>query len=394
MTRRWELDMLRGLMLVLMMLTHLPTRLSSPIGQPLGYVSAAEGFVLLSAFMAGMVYTRKGRHAGVVAMRQAFWRRALVIYRCQLLALLFLFTVIALLGLTVDQPAVKNLMSFYLQHPFTGLLAGVALVYQPPLLDILPLYILFMLISPWILAHGLRHGWAGILGLSLGLWLLAQFGTTLALYDLIVRHTGLPVPFNETGAFDTMAWQLVWVLGLWMGCSMVVAPQAMPPQARFPGWLVGVALCITLVTLAWRHVAGQVPTVHHPDINLLFDKWLLGPLRLINLLALIVVTVRFGPWLAQRLPRLHALEAMGRSSLPVFCAHLAAVLVVLALFGETNPLRPWWEDAAVVLISLAFMLVVAHGWPHVARRARRQGRPAADAVLDKRPSPSAYSQRT
>lgn len=243
-------------------------------------------------------------------------------------ALLFLFTVIALLGLTVDQPAVKNLMSFYLQHPFTGLLAGVALVYQPRLLDILPLYILFMLISPWI---------------------LAQFGTTLALYDLIVRNTGLPVPFNETGAFDTMAWQLVWMLGLWMGCSTVVAPQAMPPQARFPGWLVGVALCITLVTLVWRHVAGQVPTVHHPDINLLFDKWLLGPLRLINLLALIVVTVRFGPWLAQRLPRLHALEAMGRSSLPVFCAHLAAVLVVLALFGD--PLRPWWEDAAVVLIS-------------------------------------------
>jgi hypothetical protein len=47
-------------------------------------VSAAEGFVLLSAFMAGMVYTRKGRRTGVVAMRQAFWHRALVIYGCQL----------------------------------------------------------------------------------------------------------------------------------------------------------------------------------------------------------------------------------------------------------------------------------------------------------------------
>lgn len=49
MTRRWELDALRGLMLVLMTLTHLPTRLSSPLGQPFGFVSAAEGFVLLSA---------------------------------------------------------------------------------------------------------------------------------------------------------------------------------------------------------------------------------------------------------------------------------------------------------------------------------------------------------
>ena len=55
--RLWELDALRGLMLVLMTLTHLPTRLTTPTGQPFGYVSAAEGFVLLSAFMAGMVYS-------------------------------------------------------------------------------------------------------------------------------------------------------------------------------------------------------------------------------------------------------------------------------------------------------------------------------------------------
>ena len=31
-------------MLVLMTLTHVPTRFSSPAGQPFGYVSAAEGF--------------------------------------------------------------------------------------------------------------------------------------------------------------------------------------------------------------------------------------------------------------------------------------------------------------------------------------------------------------
>ena len=35
----------------LVTLTHLPTRLSDPLGQPFGWVSAAEGFVLLSAFI-------------------------------------------------------------------------------------------------------------------------------------------------------------------------------------------------------------------------------------------------------------------------------------------------------------------------------------------------------
>jgi hypothetical protein len=53
MKRLWEVDALRGLMLVLMTLTHLPSRLTDPLGQPFGFVSAAEGFVLLSAFMAG-----------------------------------------------------------------------------------------------------------------------------------------------------------------------------------------------------------------------------------------------------------------------------------------------------------------------------------------------------
>ncbi len=53
MSRRAELDALRGLMLVTMVLTHLPTRLRSYSDQPLGFVSAAEGFVFLSAFVAG-----------------------------------------------------------------------------------------------------------------------------------------------------------------------------------------------------------------------------------------------------------------------------------------------------------------------------------------------------
>ena len=46
--RYWEIDAVRGLMLVLMTITHVPTRFTDPVGQPFGFVSAAEGFVLLS----------------------------------------------------------------------------------------------------------------------------------------------------------------------------------------------------------------------------------------------------------------------------------------------------------------------------------------------------------
>ena len=149
MPRRWDLDALRGLMLVMMTLTHLPTRFSASISQPFGFVSAAEGFVLLSAFMAGSIYTPRALQQGIPVMREAFLVRALKLYACQLVLLLFVFTLVAKIGVALDQPAVTNMLSFYLRDPFTAVWSGVALIYSPPLVDILPLYVVLMLASPW-----------------------------------------------------------------------------------------------------------------------------------------------------------------------------------------------------------------------------------------------------
>ena len=113
--RLWQIDALRGLMLVLMAVTHLPTRLASPLGQPFGYVSAAEGFVLLSGFMAGMVYTRKQQRDGASGLREAFLQRAWKIYACQGALLVFLFTLVMAIGVLLEQPAVLDLISFFME---------------------------------------------------------------------------------------------------------------------------------------------------------------------------------------------------------------------------------------------------------------------------------------
>ena len=356
MTRRWELDALRGLMLVLMTVTHLPTRLSSPLGQPFGYVSAAEGFVLLSAYMAGMVYGQMANRKGIDAMRLAFWRRALKVYACHAATLLFVFTVIAAVGLRIDQPAVNDLISYYLDHPLKALLAGLMLIYKPPLLDILPMYVLFMLASPWVLAHGLRGGWRSVMAVSLGMWVLAQFGLGQWVYDSTVQLTGLAVPFHETGAFGTFSWQFLWILGLWMGASRT---EAAPLPFVFPRWAVALAVLVAIACMVWRHAVGQAPFLSNASLNLLFDKWLLAPFRLLDLFALMVVTIRFGPALMRRVPRLPALETLGAASLPVFCAHLVVVLLVLAFFGADPATRPVWLDALVVVASFAALYGVA-----------------------------------
>jgi len=355
-TRLNELDALRGLMLVLMTITHLPTRLSSPLGQPFGYVSAAEGFVLLSAFMAGLVYGRTAIEKSIEAMGRAFWQRAFKVYACHIAILLFLFTVIAAVGLTVDQPAVKNLMAYYLAEPWRAFLAGAALLYKPPLLDILPMYVLFMLASPWLMGYGLRHGWRGVLALSSGLWILAQLGVGPWLYDATLGVAGAHLPFSETGAFVTFAWQLLWVVGLWMGAS---CSQAHLPPLVIPGWVVGLALAIGVLAMGWRHAFGQIPFAPGVMANVLFGKWQLGPLRLVNLLALVVLVIRFGPALLKLKPRWAFLEKLGSASLPVFCAHLLMVLLVLAFWGDSPQARSWWGDLVLLTACFALLFLVA-----------------------------------
>jgi hypothetical protein len=369
--RRPEIDALRGLMLVLMVCTHLPTRFALPLGQPFGFVSAAEGFVLLSAYMAGMVYTRRALAEGLAAMRRAFFRRALVIYACQSALLVFLFTVVALIGLAKDEPAVENLIGFFLRDPWAASAAGLALLYRPPLLDILPMYVLFMFASPFVLDAALRRGWAVVVGASLALWFAAQFGLGARVYDLADRAFGMPLPYAAMGSFDTLAWQFVWVLGLWLGAASVTpGPDPMPP---LPRWLVGSAVAAALVGLVWRHAVGQVPFGADTTLNLLFDKWQLGPLRLLDLLALLAVVVRFGPGWARRLPRLRVLETLGQASLSVFCAHLVLVLALLALLGEASPRRPIWLDALVFAGSFVLLYAVALAVQAIAKRAPRGG---------------------
>lgn len=354
-------------MLVLMTVTHIPTRFTDPLGQPFGYVSAAEGFVLLSGFMAGLVYTQRQRRDGDEAMQEAFYKRAIKLYAVQAALLLFLLSVVALLGLVRQEEAVTNLVSWFLERPVAALVSGLLLLYNPPLLDILPMYVLFMLASPLLLLHGSRHGWALILGASLALWCGAQFGLSRSLYSLLVSLVGMPVPFRQTGAFEMLAWQFLWVLGLWMGVRQGEG-QPVQPQA-FARSAVAVALAVAVVHLVWRHALGQAPFGADSGLNMLYDKWRLGPLRLLDLLALMLLAMHFGPRLAARLPRLRLLELLGRQSLPVFVAHVVLAMLVLASLGSIDPQRPWAIDAALLTASFGVLYAVAQVSEGIDRRA-------------------------
>jgi hypothetical protein len=354
-TRRPEIDALRGLMLVLMTVTHLPTRYSNWLGQPFGFVSAAEGFIFLSGFMVGMLYTRRALNDGIGMMTKGLLRRAGVVWTCQAGMLLTLFTIIASIGLHTQAVPIRNLLSFYWADPPYALWTGMIMVYNPPLLDILPMYFLFMLASPIALAIGLqRNGWRVVIVASVALWLFAQLGMSHPFYKAVLALTGLQVPLKQTGAFEVVAWQFMWMFGMWMGSRELVPGERRP----FANWVVVLAVVYATACLVWRHAVGQSPFGSAAEFNLMFDKWRLGPLRMLDFIALLVVVTTFGPRLAARM-RFQWLETLGRASLPVFCAHVIVVLTTLATIGNRIGKMPLWIDTVFLAAVLAALYGIA-----------------------------------
>src|SRR3984957_11551701 len=167
--RRPELDALRGLFLVWMTLTHLPTRFSDFTNQPIGFVSAAEGFVFISALLVGRIYMRDTLE-DATGVRAKLWKRSLQIYAYHLLMLTLLFTVAAAYAMHTHKAALNHLLNFYLAHPVVAVVGSVLLIYCPPLLDILPMYVAFLFFTPMILSAAKRLGWTKVLAASAMMW--------------------------------------------------------------------------------------------------------------------------------------------------------------------------------------------------------------------------------
>ncbi|MGH9561703.1 MAG: OpgC domain-containing protein, partial [Terracidiphilus sp.] len=146
MKRRLEIDAARGLMLVWIALTHLPTVISTYSNQPFGFVSASEGFILFAALFSGRNYLKLAQREGYPAMGKKAGTRGMRLYAYHLLLVGLAFGLLAPLAVSGSRPGVYNLLDFYFAAPHRAILDAVLLIYRPPLLDILPMYILFLVI--------------------------------------------------------------------------------------------------------------------------------------------------------------------------------------------------------------------------------------------------------
>jgi len=203
MGRRLDLDAVRGLMLVWIALTHLPTAASAYVNQPFGFVSAAEGFIFLSALFTGRIYFRMAEHDGYWAMTLKLWARTLRLYGYHALLLAFVFLVAVPIASRGNRPGLHNLLDFYFMAGAKQSVAEAALlIYRPPLLDILPMYIIFLVFTSAALPLARRIGWKPILWAAFVVWGFAQFGFRGIEHTFMMRLIPTRIPLNEMGSFD------------------------------------------------------------------------------------------------------------------------------------------------------------------------------------------------
>jgi hypothetical protein len=382
MERRLEIDALRGLMLVWMTLVHVPTLLTPWVNQPFGFLSASEGFIFVSALFTGRIYQRILSRDGPWPMQRKLLQRTARLYGFHVVLLALLFTVAATIARSGSAPALAHLLSYFFSvTPARAMRDGLLLLYRPPLLDIIPLYVTFLFLSPFLLLLGGRRGqrWKYLLGASVGLWVAAQFGVARLVYAALADCCHVRVPIAEMGAFNLWAWQLMWVFGMW--CGMRWARGDLPAERwAMRAWKPALCVALLLLGLRYAEIGYTQITGIDPGPALLVDKWHLGVVRLVDFAAVAALVIRFHRVLQPLAVR--PLVLMGQSSLYVFCAHFIFCFAGLAMSGSADHVQGW-PQFALLAAAFAALLGVARLFARseLAARAPAGTAPAANTTI-------------
>jgi len=297
------------------------------------------------------VYGREMRERGFLIAGAHILRRSWQIY----VAHVFLFAIylaeISYVATSFENPLYAEEMNIldFLKQPDITIIQALLLKFKPANMDVLPLYIILLLLFPPIL------------------WLLRLQSTAAlaasALLYVLTWHFNWNMPSYPTGHwyFNPFAWQLLFVFGAW--CALGGA-QRLGPVLHSRALLVIALLYLLfafLITLTW-HVPGMSQFVPHWLEELIYpiDKVNLDVLRFAHFLALAVVTVQFVPidWPLLKSRWAWPAIACGQHSLEIFC--IGIFLSFAAHFAMTEISGAFWMQ--VLASALGILVMVACAW--------------------------------
>lgn len=326
-------------MLIIMTFNHLGGPIKDITFQPLGYVSAAAGFVYLSGFVYGLVYTRKYLETDFRTIQLKSAKRVDVIYFYHLLVL-----ILVLIPFFFDINY-SEAMSAFIGHLVRSLLLFVTLLIQPNNMDILPMYIIFILIAPFVLKALITGRWKTVLFISGVLWLINQ--VTVFQYN---NYDGKG-KWVDLGYFNIFCWQLLFPLGLFFGYAKATGKYTLPVR----NWIISLAAIGLLVFTAVRYF---------PDNNFFYrlfsyfsDRNALGIIRLFNfaLVAYMIYAITLKSTFGIRSKWL---SLLGRHTLQVFAYSVCLVYFFLPLKVQFNNFGIW-EEMLLDMVLVATLTIPA-----------------------------------
>lgn len=327
--RDLRLDLLRGLCLAKMVFNHLWNTPLHRLQSWLGFVTAAEGFFLLSGVVAGIVHGRRTEERGLAATGGSVLQRSFNLYVANL-AFVFLFLALEVTGL-VPHDFFGYGGRFTWTEPFH--------LNQPYYLQVLPRYVVFLAFAPlalWCLTTG-RTVW--LLAASVGLWLANL--VSMGLHEGTLLVPGLEPP--RQAQFPLVAWQLLFFVGMALGHHR---RRLAAWWGRLPVRTVGALLLALCVAFSLYRNGGLGLPVLPPELErLLLDRRALGPVRLVNVAAFSAVLF----WLTDRLwtPLTRvagpALIPLGQASLYLFLVHIPVVWIGRSGVPALTALSPHWS---------------------------------------------------
>ncbi|HZT26175.1 MAG TPA: OpgC domain-containing protein [Pseudolabrys sp.] len=366
-------DFWRGFALITIFIDHIPGLFWSRFTLVNFSVSdAADLFVFLAGWSLRLMADGGGRHMPTRDVMLRLFGRALELYAAQVLITMLAIAMLALSAIELSNPLLlqwHNAASVF-NDPVPTHIGLAVLTHQLGYFDILPLYVVLMLMAPFF---------AGLDRLAPALTL--PISLILYLFVLAFRLTLPTWPVAGTWFFNPLAWQAVLVLGFTLaradyGAGAFVRRHiALLRILAVPIVIIGV--CVPLFD--WWPDPTDVPS---PKLFFIMDKTFVTPPRLIQFLSLVAVGSILFPYIRMltkvallRAPvqgLISLLAMLGRNSLYVFC-----IGSLLSLAGQI--VRFYYRgtvasDTAVLIVGIIIMAFTA--W---LAESRQRGRPARSA---------------
>lgn len=319
--RDYRIDFFRGLALIIIFIDHIPFNIYSYMTpRNYGLSDAAEVFVLVSGASAAFAYFGRFTEGETVGASLRAVKRALTLYVAHLFGTVAMLGMFAIAALRFDHPGFLTDNNFgpVFDNPVTGLAGVVTLGHQLGFFNILPMYIVILLMLPLMML---------LARVSLGLML----GLSFLLYAAAGTFTlNIPAYPNAGGwFFNPFAWQFLFAIGLAVGARLRAGERVLP----FSPWLWVAALAFVVVSGVWTLVPlwGTLPDLPLPFVLYGSDKTFLTMGRLAHVLALAYVICQspIADMLKRRLTVWNPVVLLGKHALVTFV--LATLVSMLGL---------------------------------------------------------------